>query len=111
MINNPLWELEEAFEQVGTAMYPMSDEDCCKLLAWLLKFGGSNEQVVSDQVLNCRIRKAQKRMNVFGGEVPNAELTMTFQKFCRELRVDGLKTVWLKELYRNYKIKFPKLEV
>jgi len=51
----------------------ISDEKCCKLLAWLYAYGGSTESVVFSYKLNEDIQYAQKRLNVFGGEKINTD--------------------------------------
>lgn len=111
MGNNPLWDIEEAFEKIGCEMYPMTDDDCSKLLAWLNEFGWLNEAVISNMVLNCRIIKAQNRFNLFGGEIPNGELILLLHQRINELKKTGLKTEWLKDMYIKFKIDFPKLEL
>jgi hypothetical protein len=63
--------LLETSEAAGLKV--LSDEYCCELLAWLFVYGGGNEMVVYNEKLNTDILIAQKRLNVFGGEIVNSE--------------------------------------
>jgi hypothetical protein len=61
-----------------------SDDFCCKLLAWVFIFGGGNEAITLNKVMRESIFVAQKRLNLLGGEVPNAELLPLLQKYIRQ---------------------------
>lgn len=101
--SNPAYLMDETFELNGLgSMYPMSDDDCCKLLAWLLVLGGGDESVVYNTVLNCRILKAQKRLNIGGGCMPNMKLLPLLSKRTKELETGT--DDWCDEMCKNYKI-------
>src|SRR5574344_413486 len=59
----------------------ITDDFCCKVLAWLYMFGAETEMVVYNVALKTDIQEAQKRLNVLGGEVPNNGL-------CKKMRED-----------------------
>lgn len=87
----------------------LSDEHCCKLLAWLYAFGGGDESVVFNYKLNVDIKTAQKRLNIEGGETPNAELLPILQGYLREVNpffTEPQKPVtqpeWVKEICKYY---------
>ena len=52
----------------------ISDNHCCKLLAWVYAYGGGNEAVVFNVKLNENIKYAQRRLNITGGATPNPAL-------------------------------------
>jgi hypothetical protein len=58
--------------QAGLKVIP--DEHSIKLLAWLMAYGGGNEEIITNQKLQTDIQYAQQRLNLFGGEKPNTEL-------------------------------------
>jgi hypothetical protein len=93
-----------ALEQIGIRR--LSDEQCCRTAAWLLIYGGGCEAAVTDRKLNTDIRCAQKRLNIFGGEYPNAELLPMLQKYIKECeqfdRNEIDKPQWLTELENHY---------
>lgn len=86
----------------------ISDDLCCRLLAWLYVFGGSCEYVVKSGILNTEITEAQNRLNLHGGKMPNAELVPTFQAYARELEqcVKDKTTVpqWVLDLHDRYNL-------
>lgn len=86
----------------------ISDDLCCRLLAWLYVFGGSCEHVVRNGILNTEITEAQNRLNLHGGEIPNVELLPTFQAYSRELeQCVKDKTVvpqWVLDLHDRYNL-------
>lgn len=94
----------------GTGMKLISDEHCCKLLAWLYAYGGGTEAVTLNFVLNEDIKYAQKRLNIIGGDIPNTELLPLLQKYMRE--IDAFKSgaakkqpAWVKEICKYYRLK------
>ena len=93
-------QLEEAFNQFGTSM--MTDDFAGKLLAYLLEYGGGNEAVTMHTGLNAGIAIAQQKFNLKGGETPNIEGVIIFNKYLKELKKDEMATVWLWEIYLRY---------
>ncbi len=49
----------------------ISDDHCCRLMAWLYAYGGGVEAVLFNVKMNEHIMLAQKRLNINGGEIPN----------------------------------------
>ena len=86
-------------ESAGIKM--ISDDHCCRLLAWLYVYGGGNEAVTINMKLNKNIMIAQKRLNLLGGEVPNVELLPTLQSYIREIEpiMHGAKITHPKWVY------------
>lgn len=70
-------------ESAGIKM--ISDDHCCRLLAWLYAYGGGNEAVTMNMKLNRNILIAQKRLNLNGGEVPNTQLLPALQSYIHEV--------------------------
>lgn len=58
----------------------ISDDFCAKLLAWLL-YCGNTESVVYNEKLRTDITEAQRRLNCYGGEIPNQELVEKLRKY------------------------------
>jgi hypothetical protein len=88
----------------------LSDEHCCKLLAWTLAYGGGNEAVVNNLILLENIRYAQRRCNVFGGEIVNPELIVILKQYLREaesiVKGDADKVPkWANEICDYYGLK------
>jgi len=95
-----------AFNSIGVSIYPhMTDSYCCQLLAFLLVYGGENEKVVKDVALNVDMLIAQQRLNIYGGEIPNAELVGLMRRYIKELREGGEQIEWLQEIYKRYNLK------
>ena len=99
-ISNLGLELEDAFNQIGSSM--MSDDFASKLLAWFMVYGGGNESTIIDEKLNFGIRLAQKKANIYGGEIPKYDLIKKMQERIGELKQNGKKTEWLNELIDRY---------
>ncbi len=104
--NNNQWsfnlaqDLESAFNSIGESM--MSLDFAGKLLAYLMEYGGGNEAVVMHQGLNAGIAIAQQKFNLKGGEMPNAEGVIIFNKYLKELQQTQWETIWLWEIYIRY---------
>lgn len=79
----------------------ISDELCCKLLAWLLVFSGQYE-VPYNQKLIQDLQITQRRLNIFGGEIPNKELVPELQKRVKEL--NDRQADWLQDLKKRYNL-------
>ena len=94
-------ELFLALDKIGASA--LSDDDCCRLLAWLHYDKGSSEAPVYDFALHRDIRIAQQRLNIFGGEVPNVELLSKMQTYCRELESPD-KPEWFTQILGKYKL-------
>lgn len=63
----------------------ISDDHCCKLLAWLYGYGGANEAVLYNYKLNEDIKHSQERLNIFGGQIVNLELHERLQLYLKEV--------------------------
>jgi hypothetical protein len=60
------------------------DDKCCRLLAWLYIYGGENEQVL-DSSISDALFYAQGRLNLLGGEKPDAGLLPVLQGYIKEI--------------------------
>jgi tRNA(Ile2) C34 agmatinyltransferase TiaS len=78
----------------------VSDDKCCRLLAWLYVHGGGNEAVTVNLKLNADILEAQKRLNLYGGERVNLELLPTLQEYIRQ--AESSNPDWIAELCKYY---------
>jgi hypothetical protein len=85
-----------------------SDEMCCEILAWLLVYGGVCEDAVFNKRFNADIVSAQKRLNIYGGEIPNATLLPVLQERIKELSDYYNPPQWVLELERRYKLRNPR---
>jgi hypothetical protein len=85
-------------EQCGLKI--VSDDKCCRLLAWLLVHGGGNEAVTVNLKLNADVLEAQKRLNLFGGERPNTELLPLLQAYIKEAETSNPD--WIADLCKYY---------
>jgi len=54
-------------------------------MAYLLVYGGGNEQTVIEGKINSIILYAQKRLKLLGGEVPDPELLPILQGYIKSL--------------------------
>jgi hypothetical protein len=81
------------------------DDKCCRLLAWLHTCGGNNEQAVFDARLNNALMYAQYRLNLLGGELPNAELVPVLQEYINSVTDYKKPPQWVRELEKEYGIK------
>jgi len=90
----------------------ISDDKCCQLMAYLLVYGGVNEQVVVEGRISSAMLYAQKRLNLLGGETPNAELLPVLQGYIKSLGGERASNEqfenppdWVVELEKEYGIK------
>jgi hypothetical protein len=98
----PATNLFLALDQIGVT--GLSDEDCCRLLAWFGVFGCQTEESVNNWKLNKDIQIAQHRLNMFGGQTPNLDLLLVVNSFRAEL-TDGNKPDWCIEIEKKYNIQ------
>jgi hypothetical protein len=111
-------QLYAAAESVG--MKIVSDDLCCRVLAYLYTYGGGNEMVVFNDRLRADIFEAQKRLNlnpIDGDPRPNAELLPVLQDYIKSITGGDEREFWLGnrehetppewviELEKRYKIK------
>lgn len=101
-------QLNDAFKSVGVNM--LSDDTCCKVLAYLYVMGGGNEAVVYNTKLNTDIKIAQDRMNLHGGEIPNEEVLPLLRQRIFELDTFQEDCVWLPHFLFRYGMKINKKE-
>jgi hypothetical protein len=84
----------------------LSDDNCCRLLAWLLHFGGGREETILNFRLNEDILEAQNRLNLYGGECANARLLPVLNAYDSDAEdYLGGKTVkpqWIAEIEKKY---------
>ncbi len=108
-------QLLEACEETGIKM--LSDDYCCQLLAVVDVFG--NEDMVFQGMIAEDIEAAQKRVNIFGGAVPNAELVAKVKYYIDELNEalhkahekifndkSSMMPEWVQPIEARYKTKF-----
>lgn len=100
MNQTSMLEMETMFNKIGGSL--MSDDFATKLLAWFHYSKGCNEMVVMDILLNPAIKLAQKKLNIYGGKIPNSKLIKLWSKYCKELKENLIKTPWLSELTDRY---------
>lgn len=83
----------------------ISDDLCCKVLAWLYVMGGGYEVGHNSKLLS-DIRYAQKQLNICGGEIPNPELCETLRARIKELESSrqDCRPEWLYELQKRYSL-------
>lgn len=84
----------------------ISDDFCCKLLAWLYMFGAETEMVTYNVKLRTDIKEAQKRLNIYGGEIPNSELFERLRNYIKEVGeyFNPIRPVWVDEIDSRYGI-------
>ena len=80
----------------------ISDDWCCKLLAWVLFYGGGNESVVQNNKLFVDIITAQTRLNIKGGEMSDVELVFVMKKYVEEIS-EG-RANWIEEIEKKYNV-------
>ncbi|MDO5575655.1 MAG: hypothetical protein Q4F84_01135 [Fibrobacter sp.] len=85
----------------------ISDDWCCCLLAWLYVYGGGNEATVYNSNLRVDIEEAQRRLNIFGGEVPKKELCQKMSDYIFGLQnhTTGIDAVICDEIKERYGVK------
>lgn len=91
-------------EQCGLKL--ISDDFCCKLLAWVYAFGAETEMITYNVKLRTDISSAQKRLNIFGGEIPDKELSEKLRGYIKECG-DYFKPnrpQWVDEIESRYNI-------
>lgn len=78
----------------------LTDDMCCKLLAWVYVEGGYTESTIYNVKLRTDILTAQKRLNVFGSEIPNFDLCEKLKTYIKEL--EDNKAEWLGDFNKKY---------
>lgn len=96
----------------AAGMKVITDDHCCKLLAWLYVFGGGDERVTHDYKVNTDIRVAQKRLRLEGGKTPNAELLPMLQFYIKQVEPyltaptdEFVQPEWVNEISKYYGLK------
>ena len=105
-MNMTLYErMLETAEQCGLKI--LSDDFCCKLLAWLYVFGGEYEMVLYNLKMRAEIEYAQKRLNVYGGEICNQALFPLLKQRMHECGTyfNPVLPEWIAEIDERYGIK------
>jgi len=84
----------------------ITDDFCCKLLAWVYMFGAETEMVIYNVALKTDIQEAQKRLNVLGGEIPNRELCNKVRAYIKECGeyYKPIRPKWVNEIDSKYGI-------
>jgi hypothetical protein len=90
---------------VSAGLKIISDDKCCRLLAWLYVYGGANEQPVFDVGLHSAMLYAQKRLNIEGAERPDHELVPVLQGYIKSITEYKNPPEWVLELEKEYGIK------
>lgn len=83
MVNNDYRNLIRTCESAGIPF--MSLDKCCRLLAIIHTLGGNNEIFTHHVKLLEDVKYAQRRLNLFGGEVPDPEGLQLLKGYVREL--------------------------
>jgi hypothetical protein len=80
------------------------DDKCCRILAYLFVYGGSNEQLIDSRVSDAAFY-AQGRLNILGGEKPDAALVPILQDYIKSIKDYKNPPEWVLELEKEYAIK------
>lgn len=85
----------------------ISDDFCCKLLAWLYVYGGGREETTQDGKMRDEIIYAQSRLNLYGGEAPDKELSGRLRQYIDECGPVShpARPCWVDEIDKRYGIK------
>jgi hypothetical protein len=62
----------------------ISDDKCCRLLAWLYVYGGGNEQTIEGRLKDA-ILYAQKRLKIEGSETPDSKTVQSIQGYIKDI--------------------------
>lgn len=84
----------------------ITDDFCCKLLAWVYMFGAETEMVTFNVMLRTDIQEAQRRVNLFGSEIPNRELCNKVRNYINECGeyFKPIRPSWIDEIDNKYGI-------
>ena len=86
MIDMKLITYEQWLDSCHEAGLPaLSKDTCARLLAIVGVIGGNNEVFTHNTKLVAEWKYAQKRFNIQGGEIPNAEGVELIKKYYHEL--------------------------
>lgn len=112
--------MEEFFKQLiatseSAGFKMLTDDYCCRILAWTYAYGGGISDVVTNKILYQTIMYARGKLNLFGGEIPNMELMPLLNKYLSE--TDGYLKMdksykhpqWAIDIFNRYEIKIPEL--
>lgn len=81
-----LTDLQKMIRTCESAGIPyMSLDTCCRLLAILQTVGGNHEIFTHHLKLIEDVKYAQRRLNIFGGEIPDAEGVALLKHYIGEL--------------------------
>ena len=103
MSHNDIRKLYDTAISAGIQM--ISTDKCCRLLAWLLIYGGGCAQVTTNWKLHNDIMYAQKRFNIYGGEIPGSEFIPIFQDYVNLVTNRENPPEWVILLEKEYKFK------
>ena len=92
-------DLEDFFNSIGESM--ISSEEAAEILA-LYKLGSGNEWWVKDSRMCARLLLAQKKVNIYGGCIPDRQVVDLIEEKYRELVRDGKGTGFLKKYVDRY---------
>lgn len=99
-------QLYQTAASAGLSIIPGLDDDkCCRLMAYLYVYGGSNEQMVLDSRITSAIFYAQARLNIFGGERPTVECVQGIQSYIKSITDFDNPPDWVLVLEKEYGIK------
>ncbi|MDR0472331.1 MAG: hypothetical protein LBH43_01475 [Treponema sp.] len=83
----------------------LSDYKCCQILAWTSVYGGGHEAVVTNPKLTAAIFTAQKRLNIFGSEIPDNKLIPIMLEYIKSVTDFDNPPEWVPTLEKEYGIK------
>jgi len=95
-------QLHDTCIEVG--IKPFSDDECCRCLAWLYVYGGANEQVLNGSIYQA-ISYSQRRLNLLGGEIPNAELLPILQDYMKSITDYKNPPEWVLEFEKKHNLR------
>jgi hypothetical protein len=94
------------YETALSAGLPViSGDKCCRLLAWLYLYGGENEATVFNDRFREALLYAQKRLNLFGNEIPDRALLPVLQNYLHSVSDYYTPPEWVTELEKEYGVK------
>jgi hypothetical protein len=105
-------DFTEGLEKLGV-WSPMDDEAACRLMAWLLVFGGGCEAVTQNPVMLAHIHSAQRKLNIFGGNVPDARLSAIMREYYLQIKdfqypnPQIAMPQWALDIFKRYRILNP----
>jgi hypothetical protein len=100
-------ELQRQFYEAchNAGIIDISDDKCCQILAWTSVYGGSHEATTTNAKLTASIFAAQKRLNIFGSEVPDQKLVPMMLNYIKSVSDYDNPPEWVPVLEKEFGIK------